>query len=95
MAADNASLGKWNFTGIAPAPKGVPQIEVTFDIDANGILSVWAKDLATGKQQKVTVTGSHRYSKDQIERISHETQATYERYQLTERPGEDEKTRIY
>jgi len=57
MASDNKSLGRFNLTGIPPAPRGVPQIEVTFDIDANGIVSVSAKDLGTGKQQQITITG--------------------------------------
>ncbi len=58
MAADNMSLGKFQLEGIAPAPRGIPQIEVTFDIDANGILNVTATDKATGKAQKITVTAS-------------------------------------
>ncbi|PVX27808.1 MAG: molecular chaperone DnaK, partial [Candidatus Bathyarchaeum sp.] len=62
MAADNVSLGMFNLTGIPPAPRGVPQIEVTFDIDADGILNVSAKDLATGKEQKITITASTKLS---------------------------------
>jgi molecular chaperone DnaK len=62
MASDNVSLGMFNLTGIPPAPRGVPQIEVTFDIDADGILSVSAKDLATGKEQKITITASTKLS---------------------------------
>ena len=58
MTKDNHLLGKFDLSGIPPAPRGVPQIEVTFDIDANGIVSVSAKDLGTGKEQKITVTGS-------------------------------------
>ena len=69
MAADNVSLGMFNLTGIPPAPRGVPQIEVTFDIDANGILNVAAKDLATNKEQKITITASTKLSKDEIEKM--------------------------
>ncbi len=68
MAADNMSLGRFRLEGIPPAPRGLPQIEVTFDIDANGILNVTAKDRATGKEQKVTITASTNLSKDEIER---------------------------
>ena len=68
MAADNMSLGRFRLDGIPPAPRGIPQIEVTFDIDANGILHVTAKDKATGKEQKVTITASTNLSKDEIER---------------------------
>ncbi len=68
MARDNKSLGIFNLDGIAPAPRGVPQIEVTFDIDANGIVSVSAKDLGTGKQQQITITASSNMSKDDIEK---------------------------
>jgi molecular chaperone DnaK len=66
MAADNVSLGKFQLTGIPPAPRGVPQIEVTYDIDANGIISVSAKDLGTGKEQKITITATNKLSKDEI-----------------------------
>jgi molecular chaperone DnaK len=69
MAADNVSLGMFNLTGIPPAPRGVPQIEVTFDIDANGILSVSAKDLATSKEQKITITASTKLAKDDIDKM--------------------------
>lgn len=69
MAADNVSLGMFNLTGIPPAPRGVPQIEVTFDIDANGIINVAAKDLATSKEQKITITASTKLSKDEIEKM--------------------------
>ena len=64
MASQNRTLGKFLLTGIPPAPRGVPQIEVTFDIDANGILNVTAKDLATGKDQKITITSSSGLSKE-------------------------------
>jgi molecular chaperone DnaK len=69
MASDNVSLGSFNLSGIPPAPKGVPQIEVKFDIDANGILNVTAKDLATQKEAKITITASTKLSKDDIEKM--------------------------
>ncbi len=69
MARDNKALGNFNLEGIPPAPRGVPQIEVTFDIDANGILHVSAKDLGTGKEQQITITASSGLSKDEIERM--------------------------
>lgn len=69
MAADNVSLGMFNLTGIPPAPRGVPQIEVTFDIDANGIINVSAKDLATSREQKITITASTKLAKDEIDKM--------------------------
>jgi molecular chaperone DnaK len=69
MAADNVSLGMFNLTGIPPAPRGVPQIEVTFDIDSNGIINASAKDLATNKEQKITITASTKLAKDDIEKM--------------------------
>src|SRR3989442_2720402 len=69
MAADNVSLGSFNLSGILPAPRGIPQIEVKFDIDANGILNVTAKDLATQKEAKITITASTKLSKDDIEKM--------------------------
>ena len=69
MAADNLSLGMFNLTGIPPAPRGVPQIEVTFDIDADGIMNVSAKDLATGKEQRITITASTKLSENEKERM--------------------------
>ncbi len=75
MAADNKSLGKFRLTGIPPAPMGVPQIEVTFDIDANGIVNVSAKDLATGKEQAMTITGGTALSSEEIERMIKDAEA--------------------
>ncbi|MCW7077469.1 MAG: molecular chaperone DnaK [Candidatus Syntrophoarchaeum sp.] len=69
LAKDNRSLGRFRLEGIPPAPRGVPQIEVTFDIDANGIVNVSAKDLATGKEQAITITGSTTMSKEEIDRM--------------------------
>jgi molecular chaperone DnaK len=66
MAGDNKTIGRFHLDGIPPAPRGVPQIEVTFDIDANGILHVSAKDLGTGKEQKITITASSGLSEDEI-----------------------------
>src|SRR5881409_2509327 len=74
MATDNISLGMFNLTGIPPAPRGIPQIEVTFDIDANGILNVSAKDLATSKENKITIAASTKLSKDQKEKMVHEAE---------------------
>jgi len=75
MARDNRTLGKFHLVGIPPAPRGVPQIEVTFDIDANGIVNVQAKDLGTGKEQKITITSSSGLSKDEIDRMVREADA--------------------
>ena len=69
MAADNITLGRFQLTGIPPAPRGVPQIEVTFDIDVNGIVNVSAKDLGTGKEQRITITSSGALSQDEIEKM--------------------------
>ncbi|RDV81282.1 molecular chaperone DnaK [Ammonifex thiophilus] len=74
MAADNKSLGRFLLTGIPPAPRGVPQIEVTFDVDVNGILNVTARDLATGKEQSITITGSTRLSEEEIQRMIKEAE---------------------
>lgn len=75
MASDNMSLGRFRLDGIPPAPRGVPQVEVTFDIDANGILHVTAKDKASGKEQKITVTASTNLDKNDIDRMVEESQA--------------------
>jgi molecular chaperone DnaK len=72
MARDNRTLGKFHLVGIPPAPRGIPQIEVTFDIDANGILNVSAKDLGTSKEQKITITSSSGLSKEEVERMTKE-----------------------
>jgi molecular chaperone DnaK len=69
MAADNRTLGRFMLDGILPASRGVPQIEVTFDIDANGILNVSARDKGTGKEQKITITASSGLSKEEVERM--------------------------
>jgi len=75
MAAQNRTLGKFHLTGLPPAPRGLPQIEVTFDIDANGILNVTAKDNATGKDQKITITSSSGLSKEEVDRMAKEADA--------------------
>jgi len=84
MAADNMSLGRFRLDGIPPAPRGIPQVEVTFDIDANGILHVTAKDKATGKEQKVTITASTNLNKNDIDRMVQEAR---------QHEGEDKKRR--
>ncbi|HOJ38115.1 MAG TPA: molecular chaperone DnaK [Ignavibacteriales bacterium] len=75
MAADNRTLGRFHLDGIPPAPRGIPQIEVTFDIDANGILHVSAKDKATGKEQSIRITSSSGLSKEEVEKMKQEAQA--------------------
>jgi molecular chaperone DnaK len=75
MAADNKTLGRFRLEGLPPAPRGVPQIEVTFDIDANGIVSVSAKDLGTGKEQKITITASTNLNKDEVDRMVKDAEA--------------------
>ena len=84
MAVDNRTLGRFMLDGILPAPRGVPQVEVSFDIDANGILSVKAHDKGTGKEQKITITASSGLSKDEVEKMQHEAE---------EHAGEDAQRR--
>jgi molecular chaperone DnaK len=75
FSKDNKTIGKFHLTDIPPAPRGVPQVEVTFDIDANGILHVGAKDLGTGKEQKITITASSGLSKDEIEKMRRDAES--------------------
>ena len=75
LARDNRTLGKFHLVGLPPAPRGVPQIEVTFDIDANGIVNVQAKDLGTGKEQKITITASSGLNKDEVDRMMKEAES--------------------
>jgi molecular chaperone DnaK len=75
MARDNRTLGKFHLDGIPAAPRGVPQVEVTFDIDANGIVNVSARDKGTGKEQKITITASSGLSKDEVDRMVKEAEA--------------------
>ena len=86
MAAGNKTLGRFQLTGIAPAPRGVPQIEVTFDIDANGIVKVSAKDLGTGKEQQISITASTNLSKEDIDKAVHEA----EQYAAEDKARKDE-----
>ncbi|MEK6836380.1 MAG: Hsp70 family protein, partial [Nanoarchaeota archaeon] len=74
MATDNKSLGRFDLIGIPPAPRGIPQIEVTFDIDANGIMHVSAKDLGTGKEQKIKITAENKLSEKEVERMKKESE---------------------
>lgn len=85
MASDNKSLGEFELVGIPPAPRGMPQIEVTFDIDANGIVTVSAKDKATGKEQQITIRSSGGLSEDEIEKMVKEAELHAQRDQ--ERKG--------
>ncbi len=90
MARDNRTLGRFHLEGIPPAPRGVPQVEVTFDIDANGILNVQAKDKATGKEQKITITHSSGLAKDEVEKMvadarSHEAEDKQRREEVEQR----------
>jgi molecular chaperone DnaK len=75
MARDNRTLGRFQLVGLPPAPRGVPQIEVAFDIDANGIVNVTAKDVATGKEQKITISGSSGLNKDDVDRMVKDAEA--------------------
>ncbi|HEV7700374.1 MAG TPA: molecular chaperone DnaK [Pyrinomonadaceae bacterium] len=85
LAADNKTLGKFHLVGIPPAPRGVPQVEVTFDIDANGIVNVSAKDVGTGREQKITITASSGLSKDEIDKMIKDAES---------HAGEDEKKKL-
>jgi molecular chaperone DnaK len=76
MARDNRTLGRFHLTGLPPAPRGLPQVEVTFDIDANGIVNVTATDKATGKEQKITISGASGLDKNEVERMVKEAQAS-------------------
>ena len=78
MAADNKTLGRFELSGIPAAPRGIPKIEVSFDIDANGIVNVSAKDLGTGKEQKITITSSGTLDKDEVDRMVKEAEANAE-----------------
>jgi molecular chaperone DnaK len=75
LARDNRTLGRFHLEGIPPAPRGIPQIEVTFDVDANGIVNVSAKDMASGKEQKIAITASSGLSKEEVERMVKEAQS--------------------
>src|SRR4029079_18815178 len=75
LARDNRTLGRFHLIGLPPAPRGVPQVEVTFDIDANGIVNVSAKDLGTGKEQKITITASSGLAKDDVDRMMKEAES--------------------
>src|SRR5206468_10894868 len=75
MARDNRTLGRFQLVGLPPAPRGLPQIEVSFDIDANGIVNVAAKDTATGREQKITISGSSGLTKDEVDRMVKEAQS--------------------
>ncbi|MEI6715313.1 MAG: molecular chaperone DnaK [Verrucomicrobiota bacterium] len=88
MSRDNKQLGTFKLDGIPPAPRGVPQIEVTFDIDVNGILHVSAKDLGTGKEQKISITGSSGLSKDEVDRMQREAEAHAEEDRLSRESAE-------
>src|SRR5206468_2489258 len=79
LARDNRTLGRFHLDGIPPAPRGIPQIEVTFDIDANGIVNVQAKDLGTGKEQKITITASSGLNKDEVDRMMREAESHAEK----------------
>ena len=75
LARDNRTLGRFHLIGLPPAPRGIPQVEVTFDIDANGIVNVQAKDLGTGKEQKITITSSSGLSKDEVDKMMREAES--------------------
>jgi len=94
MATDNRTLGRFTLDGILPSPRGMPQIEVTFDIDANGILNVKAHDKGTGREQKITITASSGLSKEDVERMqreaeTHATEDTHRREEIEARNSAD------
>ena len=94
FARDNRTLGRFHLVGLPPAPRGVPQIEVAFDIDANGIVNVTAKDVATGKEQKITISGSSGLNKDEVDRMvkdaaAHEAEDKARRELIDERNQAD------
>ena len=93
LSRDNKTIGKFHLTDIPPAPRGVPQVEVTFDIDANGILHVSAKDLGTGKEQKITITASSGLSKDEIEKMRKDAEAHAEEDKKRREEDRDSATR--
>ena len=93
MARDNRTLGKFHLDGIPPAPRGVPQVEVTFDIDANGIVNVSAKDKATGKEQKITITASSGLSKDEVDKMMKDAELARRRGQEAPRGDRDAQPR--
>jgi molecular chaperone DnaK len=88
MAKDNKTIGRFHLDGIPPAPRGVPQIEVTFDIDANGILNVSAKDKATGKEQKIRIEASSGLSQEEIEKMKKEAEANADADKLAKERGD-------
>jgi len=90
MAADNTSLGQFNLDGLVPAPRGIPKIDVTFDIDASGILSVTAKDIATGKSQSIKITASTRLSNEEKEKMVKEA----EQYAEDDKKRKDEADKL-
>ena len=87
MSADNKTLGRFELVGIPPAPRGVPQIEVTFDIDANGIVHVSAKDLGTGKEQSIEITASSGLSEDEIRQLIKDAELNAEQDRKKEKTG--------
>jgi molecular chaperone DnaK len=88
MARDNKTLGTFHLDGIPPAPRGVPQIQVTFDIDANGILNVSAKDLGSGKEQRISITSSSGLTKEEVERLRKDAEAHAEEDRLAREAAE-------
>src|SRR3712207_4651468 len=92
MAAYNKKLGMFELTGLPPAPRGIPQIEVTFDIDANGIVHVSAKDVATGKEQSMTITGGSALPRDEVERMMREAEQYAEEDRLRKEEAEVRNT---